>query len=157
MKTLIPIILVAALAFGCTKEGPVEVNLLDACAPANGGKVVTTSGYLGDKGGTGVMCSNPGAQPMTCGYSVLTGPDGEKVFSAFIVQGYSRNQAEKPEAGYKKEDIKIRDEKGSLISLSAKMRLTGMMTVLAERRGCWMAVDKIESTTPSAGTAATSP
>ena len=145
MKTVIPIILIAAITFGCTKEeAPVEAHLLEACAPANGGKVVTTSGYLGDKGGTGIMCSNPGAVPMTCGYSVLIGPDGEKVFSAFIEQGFSRNQAEKLAAGYKEEDIKIRDDKGSLISLSDKVKLTGRVTVLAERRGCFMAVDRIE-------------
>ncbi len=144
MKTsLYIIIFLVGIASACAKSN-VQASLLDACLPANGGKDVTTSGYLGDKGGSGVLCTNPGADRMTCGYAVLTDPDGEKVFSAFIDQGKSKNQAEKPPSGYKKEDIKIRDDKGSVISLSDKVRLTGKMTTFDSGRGCVMAVDKIE-------------
>ena len=145
MKKVIYIILLAATVSACAKNAVVEAHLLEACSPANGGKDVAVSGYLDDKGGTGVVCTNPGtADRLTCGYAVLTDPGGEKVFSAFIDQGMGKNQGEKPAAGYKKEDIKIRDDKGSVISLSDKVKLTGKMTVLADRRGCYMAVDKIE-------------
>ncbi len=144
MKTsLYIIIFLVGMASACGKNN-VQVSLLDACLPANGGKDVTTSGYLGDKEGSGVLCTNPGADRMTCGYAVLTDPDGEKVFSAFVDQGNSKNQAEKPPSGYKKEDIKIRDDKGSVISLSDKVKLTGKMTTFDSGRGCVMAVDKIE-------------
>jgi hypothetical protein len=144
MRKALYIILLTTLASACGNE-VVQVHLLDACSPANGGKDVTVSGYLDDKGGAGVLCTNPGtADRLTCGYAVLTNPGGEKVFSAFVNQGMGKNQGEKPAAGYKKEDIKIRDDKGSVISLSDKVKLTGKMTVFAERRGCVMTVDKIE-------------
>lgn len=142
MKTIfLTVILLSFL--GCSGDNAVvQANLLDACSTANQGKNVTTSGYLDD--GNGLMCSNPGAARMTCGYSVLTNPGGSKVFSAFINNGSGANQAEKMPAGYKKEDLKIHDDKGSVITLSDKVKLTGKMTVLADRRGCSMDVDKIE-------------
>jgi hypothetical protein len=144
-KNVAYVVVLAALVSACAKQAAVEANLLDACSPTNIGKDVATSGYLDDKGGSGLLCSNPGTTDRpTCGYAVLTDPGGEKVFSAFIDQGIGKNRGEKPPAGYKKEDLKIRDDKGDLISLSNKVKLTGKMTVLAERGGCYMAVDKIE-------------
>ena len=143
MKQTLLIILLAAIISACGAKTAVQVNLLEVCSPDNQDKDVTASGYL-DDGEKGLLCSNPGAKRMSCGYSVLTNPGGPKVFSAFIDNGNGANQAEKMPAGYKKEDIKVRDEKASVISLADKVKLTGRMTVLANRMGCSMEVDKIE-------------
>ena len=144
MKKTLFVIVLAAMASGCG-EKVVEVSLVDACSPANADKVVVTSGYLADKAGTGVLCTNPGTSDRpTCGYAVLTSPDGLSAFAAFIDQGIGKNKGEKPAAGYKNDDIKIRDDKGDVISLSDKVKLTGKMTYLSELRRCTMTVDKIE-------------
>ena len=143
MKNILFVIFLAAILSACGAKGPLEASILDVCSPDNQNKDVSTSGYL-DDGKEGLLCSNPGAERMSCGYSVLTNPRGPKVSSAFIDQGSGANQGEKPAAGYKKEDLKIHDNKGSLVSLSDRVKLTGKMTVLAERRGCIMIVDKIE-------------
>lgn len=144
MKKVIYIILLAAFATACG-ESVVEVSLVDACSPANAEKIVTTSGYLADKAGTGVLCSNAGSTDRpTCGYALLTSPDGLSAFAVFIEQGIGKNKGEKPAAGYKPEDIKIRDDKGEVISLSDKVKLTGKMTYLPELRRCTMTVERIE-------------
>jgi hypothetical protein len=142
-KMLFVILLTAAVSACGGAKSAIQVSLLEVCSENNQDKDVTTSGYL-DDGKNGLLCSNPGAKRMSCGYSVLTNPGGPKVFSAFIDNGSGANQGEKPAAGYKKEDIKVHDDKGSVISLSDKVKLTGKMMVLADRRGCTMTVDKIE-------------
>lgn len=145
MKKVIYIILLAAIASACARNAVVEAHLLEACSPSNGGKDVATSGYLDDKSAYGLLCSNPGAaERPSCQYYVLEKPGGETVFAAFIDKGFGKNQAEEPAAGYSKEDLKIRDDKGSVIAFSDRVKLTGRISVTPEGRFCSMLVDRIE-------------
>jgi hypothetical protein len=141
MKTSI---LFAALLmlFGCAKREAVQIDIKDICSPDNEKKYVTTSGFLDDKGG--VFCSNIGSGRMNCGFAVLANAGGDKVFSADIEQGSGSSEVEKMEKSYKKEDIKIHDDKGAVIALSDKVKLTGEMSITPDRSVCFMTVDKIE-------------
>ena len=130
------------LMFGCAKREAVQIDIKDICTPDNEKKYVTTSGYLYDKGG--VFCSNIGSGRMNCGFTVLANPGGDKVFSADIEQGSGADEVEKLERSYKKEDIKIRDDKREVINLSEKVKLTGEMSITPDRSVCFMTVDKIE-------------
>jgi hypothetical protein len=47
-------------------------------------------------------------------------------------------------SGYKKEDIKIRDNAGNVINLSDKVKLTGEMNVTPDQKVCFLNVTKIE-------------
>src|SRR6478736_293711 len=120
MREVICIVLLAAIYSACGTRA-VELQPADVCSSDNAGKYVSTSGYLDDKDEAGLMCTNPGSSRMTCRYSVLANPGGAEVFSAFIEQGKSKNQAEKPSTGYRREDLKIRDDNGSMISLSDRV------------------------------------
>ena len=137
----IVILFAIAFCFACTKQA-VPVDIANICAADNEKKYVTTSGYLDDKGG--VFCSNIGSGRMNCGFSVLSAPGGDKVFSADIEQGTGADQVEKMEKSYKKEDIKIHDDKGAVIGLADKVTLTGQMSITPDRTVCLMTVDKIE-------------
>jgi hypothetical protein len=130
-----------AVCFGCTKEA-VPVEITNICAADNEKKYITTQGYLDDRGG--VFCSNIGSGRMNCGFSVLAASGGERVFSADIEQGSGADQVEKMEKSYKKEDIKIHDDKGAVINLSDKVKLTGQMSITPDGKVCLMTVDKIE-------------
>ena len=125
---------------GCKKD-TVPVELSKVCSADNEKKYISTSGFLGDKGG--VFCSNIGGR-MDCGFAVSAAPGGDKVFSADIEQGTWANNVEKLERSYKKEDIKIHDNNGGVINLSDKVTLTGQMSITPDGSVCFMKVDKIE-------------
>ena len=125
----------------CTKQA-VPVDIANICAADNDKKYVSTSGYLDDRGS--IFCSNIGGGRMNCGMDVVASPGGAKVFSADIEEGSSADEIEKLESGYKREDIKIHDDKGAVISLSDKVKLTGKMTLTPDGSVCFMTVDKIE-------------
>jgi hypothetical protein len=135
--------LLIALVFSsaCTKEA-VPVDISNICAADNEKKYVSTSGYLDDRGS--IFCSNIGGGRMNCGLNVVANPGGTKVFGADIEEGTGRDTIEKLESGYKREDIKIHDDKGAVISLSDKVKLTGEMSIAPDGSVCFMKVDKIE-------------
>jgi hypothetical protein len=140
MKKVFFLLIALILSAACTKEA-VPVDLANVCSADNEKKYVSTSGYLDDKGG--VFCSNIGGR-MDCGFAVLPEPGGEKKFSADIEQGSGADEVEKLDRGYKKEDIKIHDDKGVVINLSDKVKLTGQMSITPDGSVCFMKVDKIE-------------
>jgi len=125
---------------GCKRDA-VPTELSTVCSPANEKKYISTSGFLDDKGG--VFCSNTGGR-MDCGFAVSAAAGGDRVFSADIEQGGRAGQVEKLPSGYKKEDIKIRDNGGNIIRLSEKVNLTGEMSIAPDGSVCFMKVDKIE-------------
>ena len=129
------------LSWACTKDA-VPMDISSICSADNEKKYVSTSGYLDDRGS--IFCSNIGSGRMNCGMDVVADPGGKKVFSADIEQGSSADEIEKLESGYKKEDIKIHDDKGAVISLSDRVKLTGQMSITPDGSVCFMTVDKIE-------------
>jgi hypothetical protein len=146
MRTIstICILITTFLLAACTKDA-VPVELSKVCAADNEKKYISTSGFLDDKGG--VFCSSIGGR-MDCGFAVLPAPGGDKVFSADIEQGSGSNEVEKLDRGYKKEDIKIRDNTGAILTPSDRVNLTGEMSIAPAAPGgvgvCFMKVDKIE-------------
>ena len=138
--TLLVLITLGILA-GCNTKGePVEFS--KACDVANEKKVVEISGFLVDKGG--VFCSNIGGGRLECGFTLTEKLGDDKGFKAEIAQGSSANSVEELPRGFKKEDIKIRDNGGNIISPSDKVKLTGKMSVGPGGVPCFMQVDKIE-------------
>lgn len=136
-------LLIIALAFSsaCTKNA-VPVDIANVCAADNEKKYVSTSGYLDDRGS--IFCSNIGGGRMNCGIDVVANPGGTKVFGADIEEGNGADEIEKLASGYKREDIKIHDDKGALVGFSDKVKLTGQMSIVPDGSVCFMTVDKIE-------------
>ena len=112
-----------------------------ACALENDKKVVEMSGFLSTS--VTVFCSNRSGR-MECGYKFSETPGGEKGISADIEQGSGANSGEKLKSGYRREDIRIRDDSGNLINLADKVRLTGKLSVSPDLRACFMKVTKIQ-------------
>ena len=127
---------------GCS-GGPGEpVELAKACSMDYDKKRVEVTGFLDDKGG--IFCSNIGGGDVKCGFKLLEAPGAEKAMSADIVQGTWANNVEKMERGYKREDIKIRDNGGNIINMADKVRLTGAMMNTPDKTVCLIKVEKIE-------------
>jgi hypothetical protein len=136
------VVLIPMLFFvGCTKEA-VPVELSKVCSPDNEKKYIVTTGFLNDRGS--IFCSNIGGGRMNCGMDVGAAPGGDKVFGADIEEGSGASEIEKLARGYKREDIKIHDNNGSVISLADKVTLTGQMSISPDGRVCFMTVDKID-------------
>jgi hypothetical protein len=142
MRVSLLLILVAVIAIGCSKPPAVEVELSKVCAADNEKKYIAASGYLDDRGS--IFCSNIGGGPVRCGMDVVSSPGATKVFSADLEQGSGADEIEKLASGYKKDDIKVHDDKSAVISLSDKVKLTGQMSITPDGSVCFMTVDKIE-------------
>jgi hypothetical protein len=147
MKRLIFLTIIAITAAGCATKTGVPVEYSKACEVENEKKYIEVSGFLNDKGG--VFCSNTGGGPVRCGFKLLENPTAEKGFSADIEQGTGSNTVEKLLSGYKKEDIKIRDDKGDILGADQKVKLVGKMNVVKnpgkpEYDVCYLTVTKIE-------------
>jgi len=117
------------------------VEFAKACSPDYEKKVVEISGFLSDKGG--VFCSNIGGGPVKCGIKLTEAAESEKSISADIVQGTWANNIEKLERGYKKEDIKIHDNDGNIISIADKVKITGTLNTTGDPNVCFVSVAKI--------------
>jgi hypothetical protein len=142
MKTTTLLILfVICLMAGCNTKGE-PVEFARVCDEANEKKVVEVSGFLVEKGG--VFCSNIGGGRLECGFTLTEKLGDEKGLKAEIAQGTSANSVEQLPKGYKKEDIKIRDNGGSIIAPSDKVKITGKMSIGPAGVPCFMQVDKIE-------------
>lgn len=143
MKKLLFLVLVGLclLAIGCDSKG-VPTEFSKACTMENDKKVIEVSGFLDDKGG--VFCSNTGGGPVRCGFKLSETPGGEKTISADIERGTWSNNVEELESGYKKEDIKIRDNNGDVIDMSKKVKITGTLNTTEDAKVCYITVSKIE-------------
>ena len=138
-------ILVVSGAFGCNTVGePVEFS--KACGIENEKKVIEVSGFLAERGS--VFCSSTGGR-LECGFDLLELQGSDKKLRVEIEQGSGANTVDKLERGYKKEDIRIRDNSGNVLNLATdKVKVTGKMSI-AEPKGeaqgiCFMQVTKIE-------------
>jgi len=138
---ILAVVFVCSIFTGCSKTA-VPVDISKACAVENDGKYFVTSGFLDDKGS--IFCSNIGGGRLDCSLDVIASPGGTRVFGAEIEQGSGSSEIEEMPSGYKKEDIKIRDNSGNLIKLSDKVNLTGKLSVAPGGSVCFMEVDKIE-------------
>ena len=136
----------AFLAVGCSDPTGAPTEFANACIPDNEKKYIEVSGVLEQRGS--VFCSNTGGR-MECGFDLLEGPGSDKKLRVDIEQGSGANTVDKLERGYKKEDVKIRDNSGNQIAMgSDKVKLTGKMSIAppaGNSQGvCFMQVSKIE-------------
>ncbi len=141
---ILAILFLCCAAAGCTAEKGVPVEHGKACDLENDGKTVEILGFLNDKGG--LYCSNTGGGPVRCGFKLLANAGDDKGISADVETGSGANEVEKPQSGYKKEDIKIRDNSGNLITYADKVKVTGKIrsTKDAGSNVCYLTVSKIE-------------
>jgi hypothetical protein len=144
MRNTIIIIGFAAIALfsACNTKG-VPTEFSNACGADNEKKVIEVSGVIAERGSS-VYCSNRGGR-MECGFALLEAPASEKKFSVDIEQGTGANTVDELGKGYKKEDIKIRDNDGNQIELGKDtVKVTGKMSVEPKMNVCFMQVYRIE-------------
>ena len=144
MKLSILLFTLVLLTIHCGDGVPVEYS--NACNPDNNKKYISVSGFLDEKGG--IFCSNTSG-PLECGFKLYNNPGDEKYISSDITVGSFSNNVEKPASGYKREDIKIWDNKGELVKLGEKVKLTGEITAVEDKTAkdgvvCYLKVGKIE-------------
>lgn len=147
MKTylIFAVVFLCFAAVGCNTTG-IPVEHAKACDPENDGKTVEVTGFLNDKGG--LYCSNTGGGPVRCGFKLLASVGDDKGISADVETGSGANEVEKPSSGYKKEDIKIRDNNGNLFTYADKVKVTGKIRSTKDPVNnttvCYLTVAKIE-------------
>ena len=144
-RILIIALFSVGLASGCNTTG-VSTEYANACAQDLDGKTLEVSGVLDSR--SSVYCSNRGGR-MECPFDFLETAGSEKKISADIAVGSGANTVTEIPKGFKKEDLKIRDNSGSQIALgSDKVKLTGKMLIAPAAPGgqgvCLMQVYKIE-------------
>lgn len=144
MKLSIALFAFALMTIHCGNGTPVEYS--NACNPENNKKYIEVSGFLDEKGG--IFCSNTSG-PLECGFKLFNEPGDAKYISSDITVGSWSNNVEKPASGYKREEIKIWDNKGELVKLGERVKLTGEITAVADKTAqdgvvCYLKVSKIE-------------
>ena len=132
----------AVLSAACSEEPGVPVEYAKACSMENDKKNVEVTGFLDIKGG--IFCSNTGGGPVRCGFKLKETAQAENGFSADIERGSGANTADQPESGFKREDIKVRDNAGAPVALGDKVKLTGKMNATPDGKVCYLTVSKIE-------------
>lgn len=142
-KLLFTATLVIGLTAACGVEPGVPTEFAKACSAENDKKQIETSGFLSPQGS--VMCSNTGGGPVRCGIAFKETAEAEKSsINADIERGSAANTIEELQRGYKREDVKIRDNGGNLINLSEKVKITGKMNFIPGSDRCYFTVAKIE-------------
>jgi hypothetical protein len=143
--------IVAALAFSiclftaCNKTG-IPTEFANACAQDLDGKTIEVSGILESR--SSIFCSNYGGR-MECPFDLVQSAGSENKIGADVEVGTGANSVTDIPKGFKKEDIKVRDNAGNQIALGTdKVKLTGKMLIAPAAPGgqgvCLMQVYKIE-------------
>jgi hypothetical protein len=146
IKGIFLAIAASVLLISCGTPQGKPVDLANACSPDNEKQYLEVSGYIVPR--SSVFCSNIGGGRLECGFDFSDSANGEKKMGAEIEQGSGANTVDKLPSGYKKGDIKIRDNSGNPIALNDKVRVTGKMSIAPAAPGgqgvCFMKVEKIE-------------
>ncbi len=144
---IIVILTTAILIFAsaCNTTG-VPTEFANACVVENDGKTLEVSGLLEPR--TMVYCSNLSGR-MECPFDLVQAAGSDKKFTADIEVGSGANTADEIQKGFKKEDLKVRDNAGNQIVFgSDKLKFTGKLSVAPAAPGgqgvCFMKVYKIE-------------
>lgn len=148
MKNIFLLTVIAASLFvsACNVVGE-PVEYASACDLANNGKTIEVKGILEEKGGS-IFCSNTSGR-MECGYSLLAKAGDKEGFSVDLEVGGGANTADKPASGFKREDLKIRDNASQPVKLGDNVKLTGKLTTVKDATDpkggvCYLKVYKIE-------------
>lgn len=130
---------------GCSVKGdPIEMSKV--CDQANDGKYFQVSGVLTSR--SSIYCSNRGGR-MECPFDLLESAGSQNKIAADIEVGSGANTMDEVPKGFKKEDIKVRDDAGNQLSLGTDVaKFTGKMLIAPAAPGgqgvCLMQVYKIE-------------
>jgi len=130
---------------GCSVTGE-PVEFAKACDQANDGKTLQVTGVL--KPRTSIFCSNRGGR-MECPFDFQESASGTSKITADIEVGSGANSMDEVQKGFKKEDLKIRDNAGNPVTLETDVvKATGKMRIAPAAPGgqgvCLMQVYKIE-------------
>jgi len=139
------IAMLALASVGCNTKGE-PADFMNACDTSKDGKTLEVTGFLEPR--STILCSNTGGR-MECPFEFSESIGSDKKMTADIALGSGSNAVDEIPKGFKKEDLKVRDNSGSQIALgSDKLRLTGKMLVAPAAPGgsgvCLMQVYKIE-------------
>jgi len=142
---LVTALLTICLVSACNPKG-VPTEYANACAQDLDGKTLEISGVLDTP--SSFYCSNRGGR-MECPFDFLGSAGGERKITADIEVGSGANTVTEIPKGFKKEDIKVRNNAGNQIALgSDKVKMTGKMLIAPAAPGgqgvCLMQVYKIE-------------
>lgn len=123
------------------------VEYANACDVGNNDKYIQVSGILEEKGGS-IFCSNTSGR-MECGYSLLAKAGDKEGISVDLEVGGGANTADKPASGFKREDLKIRDNASQPVKLGDNVKITGKVTSVKDKTDpkggvCYIKVYKIE-------------
>ena len=146
MKSVFTLILPAVILAGCSAKQGTPTEFSKACGADNDGKYLQVTGYLVDDGS--VFCSNTGGR-MECGFKLLDAPGSKNELRVDIAEGSGANSVTKLESGYKKSDIKIRDNGANEVALGKdQVKASGKVSI-APGSGdypsvCFMQVDRID-------------
>lgn len=144
-STLVSVLLTIFFVSACNVTG-VPTEFAKACAQDLDGKTIEVSGVLESR--SMVYCSNRGGR-MECPFDFSESAGGDKNMGADIEVGSGANTVTEIPKGFKKEDLKVRDNAGNQINLGTdKVKMTGKMLIAPAAPGgqgvCLMQVYKIE-------------
>lgn len=139
------VVAMALMGSGCATTG-VPVAFGSACDAANDGKTLEVPGFLQPR--TSIYCSYRGGR-MECPFDFVEAVGSEKKITADIATGSGANTVDEIPKGFKKEDLKVRDNAGSQVAFGTdQVKLTGKMMIAPAAPGgqgvCLMQVYKIE-------------
>lgn len=139
------LIAVSCMISGCNTSGT-PVEFANACDIANDKKTLEVAGFVQPR--STILCSSHGGR-MECPFEFLDTVGGDKKMTADIEQGTGANTVSEIPKGFKKEDLKVRDNASSPIAFGTdRLRLTGKMMIAPAAPGgqgvCVMQVYKIE-------------
>lgn len=146
MKIAIGILFTSLLLVsGCAVTGE-PVEFARACDQANDGKTLQVTGVLMPR--KSIFCSNRGGR-MECPFDFQESAASQNKMTADIEVGSGSNTMDEVPRGFKKEDLKIRDNQGDPVALETDVvKATGKMMIAPAAPGgqgvCLMQVNKIE-------------
>lgn len=131
----------SVLSTGCSVQGE-PIDFSKVCSVENDAKTIEVKGVLTERGS--LFCSNTGGR-MECGFDLLESAGSANKLRVDIEQGSGSNTVDKVERGYRKEDIKIRDNTGNEVKLDTDLiKATGKVSVAPDGSVCFMQLRKIE-------------
>ena len=139
------VLLTLVFVVGCgVNSEPVEFS--KACDQSNDGRYLQVTGVLTPR--SSVYCSNRGGR-MECGMDLLEAVGSTNKMSADIEVGGGANTMDEVPSGFKKDDLKVRDNSGDQLKLGSDVaKFTGKMLIAPGAAGnpgvCLMQVYKIE-------------
>lgn len=122
------------------------VEFAKACDQANDGKILQVTGVLMPR--KSIFCSNRGGR-MECPFDLQESATAQNKITADIEVGSGANTMDEVPKGFKKEDLKVRDNSGNPVTLEADVvKATGKMMIAPAAPGgqgvCLMQVYKLE-------------